>query len=118
MSVGVTITNAKCINLSMTLLLSRRGRIRTLSVIPRGIRLLGRNGDPVMSGRVATFLGTGGSNRHPLGFQTALSPRRTCAKTSCTVITAPAGCSTRGGCFSASDIRTTVTTVHGCSGTT
>lgn len=114
MAVGVTITKAKCMNLSITLLLTRRGRIRTLSVIPRGIRLLGGNGDPVISTIVASFLRGGASNRHPLSFRTAISPRRTCSSTSFTIVTAPAGCSRGGGCFSASDIRTTVSTMQGC----
>lgn len=101
--VGVTVTNANCMKLSGTVLLSRRRSIITISVIRRGMELLGGGLSPVISTRVRSFL-IGG----PLGFATALSGRLTCSGTRFIVVTAPASCSIRAGCFGASSIRTMV----------
>lgn len=75
---------------------------------------MGGKGDPVISSMVASFLRGDALNREVLSFRTALSPRRTCESTSFTIVTAPAGCSRGGGCFSASDIRTTVASIEQC----
>lgn len=101
--VGVTITKAKCINLSVTALLTRRRTIATISVVPRGIRLVGSHGSPVRSRCVRGCL-----TRGSLSLATALSNTSTCGSTSFIIVTTPAGCSDGGGFFSASTIRTIV----------
>lgn len=107
-SLGVTITNANCINLDLTALLTRRRRIATISVIPTGISVVGTHGSPVRSSCVR-----GCFTRGRLSLATALSNRDTCHSTSFIVVTAPAGCSDAGGFFSASTIRTIVGLIVG-----
>ncbi len=104
--VGVIVTNANCINLSGTVLVTRRRRIATISVVPRGIRVVGGGGSPVISGRVRRCL-----NDRSLSLRTAMSNTSTCRGTSFIIVTTPAGCSPRGGFFSADTMRTIVRSI-------
>ncbi len=102
-------TKAKCINLSVSMLLTRRGGIATISVVPRGISVVGGQGSPVQSRCVR-----GCFTRERLSLATALSTTVTCESTSFIIVTTPAGCSDRGGFFSASTVRSIVRLIVGC----
>lgn len=102
-SLGVTITNANCINLDVTALLDRGRRMITISIVPRGIRGVGGHVSPVRSRCVR-----GCFTRGRLGLASALSNTSTCGSTSCIIVTTPAGCSPTGGFFSARRVRSIV----------